>query len=118
MNSSRSGNAKQLRLGFVCYGGSSLCIYMHGITKEIHRLVKASAVRERGGRPAGPSESVYQRLRERLKDERADGLDLRIVVDVISGTSRVGSTGSSSRRRSPGISPRMLCASCGSSAVT
>ncbi len=88
-----AGNAKQLRLGIVCYGGSSLCIYMHGITKEIHRLVKASALRERGGLPAGGSESVYHQLLERLRDERADGLDLRVVVDVISGTSAGGING-------------------------
>jgi hypothetical protein len=31
----------------VCYGGVSLAIYMHGTTKELHRLVKASALLDR-----------------------------------------------------------------------
>jgi hypothetical protein len=35
-------NEKQLRLGLVCYGGVSLAIYMHGITREIHKIVRAS----------------------------------------------------------------------------
>ena len=56
------GQTKELRLALVCYGGSSLAIYMHGVTKELHRLVKASAGLES---PAGgaatphPSEQVY-----------------------------------------------------------
>ena len=33
---------KELRLALVCYGGISLAVYMHGITKEIWRLVRAS----------------------------------------------------------------------------
>ena len=34
---------KELRLALVCYGGASLAIYMHGITKEILKLLRASA---------------------------------------------------------------------------
>ena len=33
---------KELRLALVCYGGSSLAVYMHGFTKEILKLVRAS----------------------------------------------------------------------------
>ena len=33
---------KELRLALVCYGGVSLAVYMHGITKELWRLVRAS----------------------------------------------------------------------------
>lgn len=29
-----AGDVKELRLGLVCYGGVSLAIYMHGMTKE------------------------------------------------------------------------------------
>src|SRR5262249_36096281 len=43
-----AGDVKELRLGLVCYGGVSLAIYMHGITKEIHRAVRASVLEERG----------------------------------------------------------------------
>jgi hypothetical protein len=31
------------RLALVCYGGVSLAIYMHGITKELEKLTRASA---------------------------------------------------------------------------
>ena len=34
---------RELRLALVCYGGVSLAIYMHGITKELEKLVRASA---------------------------------------------------------------------------
>ncbi len=36
-----SDGTKELRLGLVCYGGVSLAIYMHGVTKELHKLVVA-----------------------------------------------------------------------------
>ena len=38
----RSGTVTELRLALVCYGGVSLAIYMHGVTKELHKLVIAS----------------------------------------------------------------------------
>src|SRR5215217_3251966 len=41
-------STKELRLALVCYGGSSLAVYMHGVTKELHRLVKGSALLEAG----------------------------------------------------------------------
>jgi hypothetical protein len=33
---------KELRIALVCFGGISLAIYMHGISKEILKLVRAS----------------------------------------------------------------------------
>jgi DNA/RNA-binding domain of Phe-tRNA-synthetase-like protein len=33
---------KELRLALVCYGGISLAVYMHGITKEIWNFARAS----------------------------------------------------------------------------
>jgi len=35
---------KELRIALVCYGGVSLAVYMHGVTKEILKLVRASRV--------------------------------------------------------------------------
>ena len=35
---------KEVRLGLVCYGGVSLAVYMHGLTKEIFKLVRAAPV--------------------------------------------------------------------------
>src|SRR5918911_4006315 len=40
---SAPGEIRELRLGLVCYGGVSLAIYMHGVTAELQRLVRASA---------------------------------------------------------------------------
>jgi hypothetical protein len=31
---------KELRLALVCYGGVSLAVYMHGITKEVWHLAR------------------------------------------------------------------------------
>ncbi len=39
-------DVRELRLALVCYGGVSLAIYMHGVTKEIQKLVAASAAVE------------------------------------------------------------------------
>jgi hypothetical protein len=41
----------ELRVALVCYGGVSLAVYMHGITKELGKLVLASAQQE-GRAPA------------------------------------------------------------------
>lgn len=86
------GDARELRLALVCYGGSSLAIYMHGITKEIHRLVKASALLEAGQvAEASGSELVYCRLLSALAE--GDAPCTRVVVDVIAGTSAGGING-------------------------
>jgi patatin-related protein len=86
-----AGAAKELRLGLVCYGGSSLCIYMHGITKEINRLVSASASRAAASAATG-SERVYADLLEKLAEGK-EAPELWVVVDVIAGTSAGGING-------------------------
>jgi patatin-related protein len=86
------GRPRELRLGLVCYGGSSLAIYMHGVTKEIHRLVKASALRAAGEAPESASEQAYVKLLDELV-AATDGVDLRVIVDVIAGTSAGGING-------------------------
>lgn len=87
------GQVKELRLALVLYGGVSLAVYMHGITKELHRLVRASAP-EAGGatEPAPASERVWRRLLGRLAQE-ASGVATRVVVDVVAGTSAGGING-------------------------
>ena len=35
---------KELRIALVCFGGASLAVYMHGISKEILKLVRASSL--------------------------------------------------------------------------
>jgi patatin-related protein len=86
------GRPKELRLGLVCYGGSSLAIYMHGVTKELNRLVKASVLRGAGREQTTPSEHAYGRLLDRLVEE-SDLPELNVVVDVIAGTSAGGING-------------------------
>jgi patatin-related protein len=84
---------KELRLGLVCYGGVSLAIYMHGMTKEIHRAIRASVLEERGlASDAGAaSELAYRELLDALHTERK--VHTRIVVDAIAGSSAGGING-------------------------
>jgi patatin-related protein len=89
------GPARELRLALVCYGGVSLAIYMHGTTKEIHKLVLASTGRdlspEANPFPPETTEGVYWDL---LRDlEGRDRIRTRVVVDVVSGTSAGGING-------------------------
>jgi patatin-related protein len=88
-----AGDVKELRLGLVCYGGVSLAIYMHGMTKEIHRAVRASVLEEHEveSEDDAYSERAYRDLLAALRQER-DVLT-RIVVDAIAGTSAGGING-------------------------
>ena len=55
---------KELRIALVCYGGVSLAVYMHGITKEIWRLAKASqrSIRATVRDPEPRADDVYSTL--------------------------------------------------------
>ena len=77
----------------VCYGGSSLAIYMHGVTKELHRLVKSSALLEAGlgPDPGAPTEAVYLDLLRAVAEENR--VRTRVVVDIVAGTSAGGING-------------------------
>ncbi len=94
---------KELRIALVCFGGVSLAIYMHGITKEILKLARASsalhAITDRGKRssatfldshdaadPEYDTEAVYFDL---LRDI-GKTLELRVVVDIVAGASAGG----------------------------
>jgi patatin-related protein len=90
----QSDPTKELRLALVLYGGVSLAIYMHGITKELHKLVAASRALDLGVEnpfPAATTEHVYWETLSRLRD--AEGVRTRVVVDVIAGTSAGGING-------------------------
>ncbi|WP_010185842.1 patatin-like protein [Sphingomonas sp. PAMC 26605] len=83
---------KELRLALVCYGGISLAVYMHGITKEIWRIARASrAYHANDATPGTGSESVYRALFEEIEAET--GLKLRVLVDIIAGASAGGMNG-------------------------
>ena len=90
---------KELRLALVCYGGISLAVYMHGMTKEVLKLVRASkALHAHAGAAdtyqdspeASPfpadSENTYYDLLKQIGTK----LDLRVVVDIIAGASAGG----------------------------
>ena len=84
---------KELRLALVCYGGVSLAVYMHGITKEVWKLARASMRRKMVDSgdlpPASDSEIVYGAL----LDELGSQLDLRVMVDIVAGASAGGING-------------------------
>ena len=89
----------------MCYGGVSLAVYMHGVTKEILKLVRASRdfhtftnrhqpdltyadVAAPRNEPADTEQAYFELLRI-----IGQTLDLRIVVDVIAGASAGGING-------------------------
>ena len=84
---------KELRFALVCYGGVSLAIYMHGTTKEVWKLARASMRRRQAATtslpPAEDSEIVYGRLLDVL----APYVDLRVMTDIIAGASAGGING-------------------------
>jgi patatin-related protein len=97
---------KELRIALVCFGGVSLAIYMHGISKEILKLVRASrtlhAIADRSWRaqasffdladrenPEYDTEEFYFEL---LRDI-GRSVELRAVVDIIAGASAGGING-------------------------
>ncbi|HET6735458.1 patatin-like protein [Mycobacterium sp.] len=89
----KNDNEAELRLALVCYGGVSLAVYMHGVTKELHKLIRAS--RRFNEHPAenpfrGGSEAVYF---EALKDLAAAGRRVDVSIDIIGGASAGGING-------------------------
>src|SRR5574341_197291 len=97
---------KELRIALVCFGGVSLAVYMHGISKEILKLVRASsalhAIADRSQRanasffhqrdrndPEYDTEPVYFELLREI----SRNIELRVVVDIIAGASAGGING-------------------------
>lgn len=94
---------KELRIALVCFGGVSLAVYMHGVSKEILKLVRASSalhdINDHNARasaaffdthdstdPEFDTEALYFEL---LRDIGRT-LELRVIVDIISGASAGG----------------------------
>jgi patatin-related protein len=97
---------KELRIALVCFGGISLAVYMHGISKEILKLIRASralhAITDRSRRAASiffddtdRSDPEYdtEQIYFDLLREVGRGVDLRVIVDIISGASAGGING-------------------------
>lgn len=97
---------KELRLALVCFGGVSLAVYMHGVCKEVLKLVRASRAYHAEPDPMRRVERAYDKDAERNGD-RLDSeltyfellrqigheLDLRVIVDAIAGASAGGING-------------------------
>ena len=79
---------KELRIALVCYGGVSLAVYMHGVTKELWHLARASRDFHAGATPEGPVQRAYARILAAVRDER--DLRLRVLPDILSGASAGG----------------------------
>ncbi len=88
---------KELRLALVCYGGVSLAVYMHGVSKEILKLTRASvdhqAGAEAGGRAANSDFTDTEAVYLDLLHDIGRHLNLHVVVDVIAGASAGGING-------------------------
>jgi len=81
---------KELRIALVCYGGISLAVYMHGVTRELWTLLRASRrfLAPADAEAPGGVEAVYLRL---LQDIAAQhGLKLRVLADIVAGASAGG----------------------------
>jgi patatin-related protein len=94
---------KELRIALVCFGGVSLAVYMHGICREILKLVRASSalhrITDRSRRakaaffdqadPTDPeydTESDYFELLQKIGHK----IELRVIVDILAGASAGG----------------------------
>ena len=79
---------KELRIALVCYGGVSLAVYMHGVTKEVWKLARASRASHTGLRCLSGSESVYCDLLSAIESHQE--LELRVLPDILTGASAGG----------------------------
>jgi patatin-related protein len=97
---------KELRIALVVSGGVSLAVYMHGMSKEILKLVRASSALHRIADRTLRSKASFFDQAQRTNPEydteeiyfdllRAIGrvVELRVVVDVIAGASAGGING-------------------------
>lgn len=93
---------KELRLAIVFFGGVSLAIYQHGINREILNLIRASKLYHRNRQDEGSAvPSFHSRYPDEPEQSTGDvylqcleavgqHLSLRVIVDVISGSSAGG----------------------------
>jgi patatin-related protein len=102
----RAVKEKELRIALVCFGGVSLAVYMHGISKEFLKLVRASSqlhgIKDRTARQAASHSGQPDADREfdtdpvffdLLREITRRGCGLRVIVDIIAGASAGGING-------------------------
>lgn len=81
---------KELRFALICYGGISLAVYMHGITKEVWRLAAASRAFHDGA-PLTGAGAVYGELLAAIAAR--SNVRLRVLADIVAGASAGGING-------------------------
>jgi patatin-related protein len=79
---------KELRIALVCYGGVSLAVYMHGVTKELWHLARASRAYHAGEQSSGRVANVYKDLLKHI--EKKQSVRLRVLPDILTGASAGG----------------------------
>ena len=79
---------KELRIALICYGGISLAVYMHGVTRELWQLARASRDFHSGHGGRDGVHSVYLDLLAQI--EARENLRLRVLPDIASGASAGG----------------------------
>jgi patatin-related protein len=96
---------KELRLALVCYGGVSLAVYMHGVTKEVWKLLRASKALHNLRDPTKRFASRFKEVNPyadavdtehiyfELLREIGSAVSLRVIVDIIAGASAGGING-------------------------
>ena len=84
-------HVKELRFALICYGGVSLAVYMHGITKEVWKLLQASRALADGSGDIGLSDTA--RVYRRLLAEVGETVSLRVLTDIVTGASAGGING-------------------------
>lgn len=82
---------KELRFALVCYGGISLAVYMHGVTKELWHAMRASRDHHDNASASSGVEAVYRRMLAKVETDH--GLRLRLLTDIITGASAGGING-------------------------
>jgi patatin-related protein len=87
----------ELRLALVCYGGVSLAIYMHGVVKELQKLVVASRRFDELGpaatNPFDAAKDTEHAYFETLGDLSRANHHLSVTIDIVAGTSAGGING-------------------------
>jgi patatin-related protein len=99
---------KELRIALVCFGGVSLAVYMHGISKEILKLLRASSRlhgtldRTARAKAAFGATDDIDEFDKHGKEFDTEGdyfellreigrkMELRVIVDIIAGASAGG----------------------------
>ena len=90
---------REIRIAIVMYGGTSLAIYMNGISQEFLQLVRATSPAATDGAALRGTARVYRKLAHVLSGRRLDEITdavlaepprVRFVIDILSGTSAGG----------------------------